>query len=280
MIVIADSGSTKTDWIISSIPTNPNQTFATKGLNPNVHNDATLLAILSGTPQLMDIADQITQLHFYGAGCGTAINQQRILLLLQQLFAKAQISVKADINGAVFSVCGSKPAIVAILGTGSNSCYTDGENVFANDFSLGFILGDEGSGSYFGKRLLRDYFYQLLPEPLTQSFKETYGLTRDELIERVYQSPAPNEFIASFLPFFAANKTHPYCKYFIEFGLMEFLKIYILRFENYKNVPVHFVGSVAHVFDEELRRCCEELSIIVGQIIKHPIEQLLQYHLQ
>ncbi len=278
MLLIADSGSTKTDWVFTNAAGDEPVFFKTKGLNPNVLDDVTLSEILNDIFLFIVDGGAVEEVFFYGAGCGSDANKLRLSELLSAIFPNAIIHVFADIDGAVNAVKGDEPAIVAILGTGSNSCFTDGENIYANDFSLGYILGDEGSGVYFGKRLLRDYFYKILPQELEKSFTETYGLTRDELIEKVYRTPAPNEFIASFLPFYHQHLEHPYCQYFIDFGLTEFLKIYILRFRDFKQLNVHFVGSVAQHFEGQLRTACEKLEIKVGKIIATPIVGLLEYH--
>lgn len=278
MLLIADSGSTKTDWVFTNADGQSPVYFKTKGLNPNVLNDATLSEIINDIALFVPELSSITKVFFYGAGCASTTNKLRMTNLLSNVCPTAEVAVYADIDGAVNAVKDNNPSIIAILGTGSNSCIYDGINIVANDFSLGYILGDEGSGVYFGKRLLRDYFYGLLPQELKTSFANTYGLTREELIEKVYRTPAPNEFIASFLPFFAEHIAHPYCQYFIDFGLKEFLKIYILRFRDYKQLEVHFVGSVAKHFETMLQNVCKELEINVGKIVSSPITGLLDYH--
>ncbi|MFI5170786.1 MAG: hypothetical protein ACHQFW_00260, partial [Chitinophagales bacterium] len=159
-----------------------------------------------------------------------------------------------------------------------NSCYYDGNNILGGDYSLGYILGDEGSGSYFGKRLLRDYFYSLLPEDLHNKFAKQYAISRTELIERIYKQDFPNEYLASYLPFFKENASHPYCSYFINFGFEEFIRIYIYRFPNFKVVDIWFVGSVAFHFQEQLLKACKETDIHVAGIIQSPISQLANYH--
>jgi len=154
----------------------------------------------------------------------------------------------------VHAVSGDDPGIVCILGTGSNSCYFDGEKVHGETFSIGYILGDEGSGTHLGKQLLRDYFYEILPKALREKFRQSYLLTREEVIEHVYRRPRPNEFIASFIPFLKENISHPYCDEMVRASLREFLKIFVLRFTESTWQPVHFVGSVAWVFSDLLKK--------------------------
>lgn len=275
MKLIADSGSTKTDWVLIG---EQQVLFTSSGLNPNILKDEEIVFALNNIKELTDNKSTISELFFYGAGCGAPANCGRLETIFKQLFPSALIQIKTDIEGAAFAADNGKPGIVAILGTGSNSCYFDGDNVFGSDFSLGYILGDEGSGSYFGKRLLRDFCYQLLPDDLHIDFEKKYTITRATIIEKVYRQTAPNEFIASFLPFYKDHIQHPYCSYFINFGLEEFIKIYIWRFSNYKSVDVHFVGSVAFHFEEQLRKVCANHGVHVGKIIAAPIWGLIQYH--
>jgi len=277
MKLIADSGSTKTDWVlIDAEPT----FFTSPGLNPNILEDQVIVQELQKITALTENKSAITEIYFYGAGCASPENCTRLASIFKEMFPDTVVVIKSDIEGAAYAANNGKPGIVAILGTGSNSCFFDGEKIYVGDFSLGYILGDEGSGSYFGKRLLRDYFYRLLPEELYEAFKDKYHIVRNDVIEKVYRNNAPNEFIASFLPFYKEHIQHQYCTYFINFGLEEFIKIYIWRFSNYKAVDVNFVGSVAFHFEEQLRAVCAKLTIKPGRIIASPIQGLLQYHTQ
>lgn len=275
MKLIADSGSTKTDWVLTGAEP---EFFTSPGLNPNILADNVIVTELQKLTALTENKSAINEIYFYGAGCASPENCTRLTAIFHEMFPDAIIEIKSDIAGAAYAANIGKPGIVGILGTGSNSCFFDGEQIFGGDFSLGYILGDEGSGSYFGKRLLRDYFYRLLPEELYEAFKDKYHIVRTDVIEKVYRNTTPNEFIASFLPFYKENITHPYCTYFINFGLEEFIKIYIWRFSNFKSVDVHFVGSVAFHFEEQLRAVCAKLQINPGRIIASPIQGLLQYH--
>lgn len=277
MKLIADSGSTKTDWVL--IDAEP-FFFTSPGLNPNILEDQVIVQELQKITALTENKSAITEIYFYGAGCASPENCTRLASIFKEMFPDTVVVIKSDIDGAAYAANNGKPGIVAILGTGSNSCFFDGEKIFGGDFSMGYILGDEGSGSYFGKRLLRDYFYRILPEELYEAFKAKYHIVRNDVIEKVYRNNAPNEFIASFLPFYKEHIQHPYCTYFINFGLEEFIKIYIWRFSNYKAVDVNFVGSVAFHFEEQLRAVCAKLTIKPGRIIASPIQGLLQYHNQ
>ena len=280
MKLIEDSGSTKTDWILIDGSNNIVTTFSTKGLNPNIVSDEQIVFELNNEIQLKEYSGSPLKLFFYGAGCSGANNLHRMQKALQSFFINALIEVRSDIEAAVYATCDDQPAIVAILGTGSNSCLFTGEEIKGNDFSLGYILGDEGSGNYFGKKLLRDYFYGDLPSDLQIKFLEQFEISRDELIQRVYKEPLPNEFIASFLPFFSENIEHTYCDNTISLGVEEFLRIYIKRFKEHSKLPIHFVGSAAYYFDHQLYEMCAKHNLRVGKILKSPISELAEYHIK
>jgi glucosamine kinase len=280
MILIADSGSTKTDWVFLSKENNKTTFFTSSGLNPNLLSDDAIRSELFHITEIETISASVNALYFYGAGLGNNQNVIRMTAIFEKILPQASLYFASDIEGAVKSAAHDGACITAILGTGSNSCLWTGNEIVGDTFSLGYILGDEGSGSYFGKRLLRDYFYGLLPQDLAHDFKATYPLTRDELIQKVYREPAPNEFIASFLPFYKKHIDHKYCNYFMFYGLEEFIKIYIWRFKDYQQLPVHFVGSMAFHFEQELRTICKSLQVTVGTIIQAPIFGLLNYHKQ
>jgi len=279
MILIADSGSTKTDWVVIDKDNAIIKTFSTKGLNPNILTDEQIVKELKEEIQLAALCESQLELFFYGAGCSGSINLHRMQNMLHSFFTKATIEVKSDMEAAVYATSGDYPAIVAILGTGSNACLFTGDEITGADFSMGYILGDEGSGNYFGKILLRDYFYAELPKDLAVKFMEKFEITRADVIQRVYIEPFPNEFIASFLPFFAENIKHIYCENIIANGLEKFLRIYIKRFKEHSTFPIHFVGSVAFYFNDKLKEICSKNNLKIGKIIKSPITHLAEYHI-
>lgn len=279
MILIADSGSTKTDWILLDEKLQIAEQFATKGLNPNIISTDTIFNYLLVDPAIEKIVPQVNKLFFYGSGCGAEKNARAMQSTLRHIFTKAHVEVKSDLYGAAYAVSGNKGGIICILGTGSNSCFYDGRELSGGNFSLGYILGDEGSGFYFGKRLLRDYFYGILPVELKEKFASTYKLTRDELIRKVYQESYPNQYIASFVPFIKENIQHPYFNYLINYGLDEFIKIFITTIPNYKLWPVHFVGSVAEVFREQLINNLLANDLVAGNIVASPAISLANYHI-
>jgi len=279
MKLIADSGSTKTDWVLIDKDNAIIKTFSTKGLNPNILTDEKIVKELKEEIQLTALCESHLELFFYGAGCSGSNNLHRMQNMLHSFFTNATIAVKSDMEAAVYATCGDKPAIVAILGTGSNACLFTSDEITGADYSLGYILGDEGSGNYFGKILLRDYFYGELPRDLTVKFMEKFEITRADVIQRVYKESFPNEFIASFLPFYTENIKHIYFENIISNGLKIFLRIYIQRFKEHSTLPIHFVGSVAFYFNDKLNELCSKNNLKIGKIIKSPITQLAEYHI-
>lgn len=277
--LIADSGSTKTDWVIVDENNTLVTTFSTKGLNPNILTDEQIAVELKNEIQFTPIRGLQLKLFFYGAGCSGAVNLHRMQNILRSFFLNAHVEVRSDIEAAVFATCDDHPAIVAILGTGSNSCLFTGREIIGTDFSLGYILGDEGSGNYFGKKLLRDYFYKELPDDLAVKFIEKYEITREEVIQKVYKEPFPNEFIASFLPFYSDNIDHSYCENTINTGFEIFSNIYIKRFREHSKLPVHFVGSVGHYFENQLIKMCAKHNLQIGKVLRSPITDLTEYHI-
>ena len=279
MILIADSGSTKTDWIVLNDQPEIEHQFTTKGLNPNVISFDAIFNLLITSPEIEKLIPQVNKLFFYGSGCGSEKNSKSMHATLKSVFTKSIIEVKSDLYAAAYATSGIKGGIVCILGTGSNSCFYNGRELSGGNFSLGYLLGDEGSGFYFGKRLLRDYFYGILPNELKEKFAEAYPISREDLIRKVYQESYPNQFIASFVPFLKENINHPYCNYLINFGFDEFIKIFITTIPNYKLWPVHFVGSVADAFHEQLIASCKANDLVEGNIIASPALSLANYHI-
>ncbi len=279
MILIADSGSSKTDWILLDHRLSRSAEFITKGLNPNVITGETIEHEISVSAEIKDARHKVKKLFFYGAGCSNANNIALIETILRKLFPAAVVHVKSDLYAAAYATCGSKTGIVCILGTGSNSCFYDGLKLDGANYNLGYLLGDEGSGYSFGRRLLRDYFYGILPVELKEKFAAQFPISREELIKHIYHEPFPNQYVASFTPFIKENISHPYCSYLVNFGFDEFLKIFVTTLTNYKLWPAHFVGSVAANFKDQLIEGCKNNGISVGTILQSPIEALVQYHI-
>ena len=279
MIIVAESGSTKCDWLISSHEGAVCETH-TMGFNPFFHQPEEILTHLRANTDLSDAALKASAVYFYGAGCSSPERNEIILTALQQFFTGAHCEVNHDLNASAFATWDGRPAITCIIGTGSNSCYYDGNAVSEKVPALGYILGDEGSGSYFGKKIVADYLYKRLPAELQTAFYEQYKLQKEEIFHQVYNTNKANVFLASFMRFIVPHKDHPYMQELVYEGLSRFAEIHICCFPNFHEVPVHFVGSVAYYFTEILQRVAAEKGFTLGVIDKNPGMSLLKYHLK
>lgn len=276
MIVVADSGSTKCDWIISSV--DEEVATGTMGFNPFFHSTELIAREIGANEVLSRYSEQIKAVYFYGAGCSSAERNAIVRAALISRFPNAEILVDHDLTAAALATRGDKPGIACILGTGSNSCYFDGEKVREEVPALGYVLGDEGSGAYFGKILLREYLYKRLPTPLQEEFGAAYDLEKEKILRAVYREPNPNVYLASFMRFVSNRRDHPYFKDLIYKGLANFAQAHILCFPEYRVVPVSFVGSIAHYFSEVLEEVARNFRFEMGTIQKKPIRSLLDYH--
>ena len=278
MILIADGGSTKADWIAI----NPDKTEAfrvrTLGLNPAVVAKDELKNRIINMFQLINIKSEVTEIHFYGAGCGTPKPIEILKTVLQSIFVNAKITIAEDMLAAVYAASGKSPAIVCILGTGSNSCYFDGENMHMKVPSLGYTLMDEASGNYFGKKLLIDYFYESMPNFISEQFKKQFNLDVDEIKKNLYREVNPNMYLASFAKFMFEFKEESYIKELIKKGYQEFFKYRVIPLKQEENTPLYFIGSIAYYFREILEKVAIENGVAVTGIIQRPIDNLLDYH--
>jgi N-acetylglucosamine kinase-like BadF-type ATPase len=279
MLVIADSGSTKCDWRIVAEDKNYID-CATMGINPYFHNADVIEAELRNNEQLMRIADQVKALFFYGAGCSSTELKRTAEQGLSRIFTNAEIYVDHDLVAAAFSVYEDDPCIACILGTGSNSCHFDGDIVREEVPALAYILGDEGSGSYFGKKLLSDFLYKRLPQNIHDGLVDKFGLTKDIVVDRVYMKPHANVYLASFMKFITGFKSEPYVQDMIFEGIGKFLDVHVTCYRDFEKVKTHFIGSVAYYHEDILRQAAEMRNIQVGKIIKKPIDGLYDYHIK
>lgn len=278
MILIAESGSTKTNWFFS-IGNNHSKTFSTKGINPFFRTTKDIYNEL-----LEDLAPKINtnveNIHFYGAGVINKEKGEIIHLALKQLFPKAIIEVQSDLIAAARSTCKREKGIVCILGTGSNSCLFDGEKIIEHISPLGFILGDEGSGAVLGRQLLGDYLKGILPENLCLKFQKQFPYNYNELMDSVYKNEKPNKFLAEFVPFLSENINDKFCKNLVEKSFEAFIERNIKQYSNYKNVEIHFVGSVGFHFQKQLKRVLDKNNLLLGEILKDPLKELAQFHIK
>jgi N-acetylglucosamine kinase-like BadF-type ATPase len=282
MVLIVDSGSTKCDWKV--VDNNGKQLFEkirTKGLNPALLKEKKLTNIISKSKKLMQIKSEVTHLFFYGAGCGTEKPRAMLTQVLQLIFTNAHVDVSEDTMAAVRATLNhdDEAAVVCILGTGSNCSYYDGEKLNQRVISLGYTLMDEASGNYFGKELIRDYYFNYMPEELKVAFLSKYNLEADYIKYNLYKTPNPNAYLASFAEFMFLNKESEYIIQLIKKGIRLFAKNMILQYaEEIKTVPVHFAGSIAFFAQDEIKAVAKEFNFKVGNFERRPIEGLVLYH--
>ena len=278
MILIADGGSTKADWI--ALDSNKEEAFRvrTLGLNPAVVSETELRNRIVNMFQLINIKEEVQEIHFYGAGCGTPKPIEILKGILESIFVNASVHIAEDLLAAVYASSGVNPAIVCILGTGSNSCYFNGEDVETNTPSLGYTLMDEASGNYFGKRLLRDYYYQKMPKAIAKKFEEQFDLTIDTVKFNLYRQPNPNMYLASYAKFMFDFKDEKYIKRIIKKGFLKFFKCRILPFQKTTDTPIYFIGSIAFYFREILEGVAKKYDLEITGIIQRPIDNLVAFH--
>ncbi len=275
MILVADSGSTKTDWIAYK----PEQkiSFSSQGLNPFFVNAQDIARILLKKKEVNNIADEVKEVYFFGAGCLHVDKREIVSNGLSAVFKNAFISVDHDLMGSAYATCGNNKGLACILGTGSNIAYFDGETVFSGKHGLGYVLGDEGSGSYFGKKLVTAYLYGKLPKELSEDFKASYAISKDSVIEQLYQRAFPNTYLASFSRFMYSHQQHPYIQNLLKEGFQEFIDTNVKSYKNYKSLACNFVGSISYYFETELRETFNKNNLLVGKVVKTPIEGILDY---
>lgn len=278
MILIADGGSTKADWI--ALDSDKQELFRvrTLGLNPAVVAQEELTNRIVNMFQLINIKDEVEQIHFYGAGCGTPKPVAILKDVMSAIFTKAEITISEDMLAAVYAASGKEPAIVCILGTGSNSCYFDGEKMHMKVASLGYSLMDEASGNYFGKQLIRDFYYEKMPKRISETFNSQFNLDADHIKFNMYRQPNPNMYLASFAKFMFEFKDDKYIKKIIKKGFQEFFKYRILPFHPAEDMPIYFIGSIAFYFRDILEKVAKKNGLNVTDVIQRPIDNLLAFH--
>ena len=276
-ILIADSGSTKAEW--SVITAAGNRKIITQGISPYFQNTSAIIELLR-KEMLEDIGDvnEIREIHYYGTGCTAPSTIAIIYDALKAVFPQAHIHIDYDLVAAAHALCGNEKGIACILGTGSNSCYYNGKTIERNSPGLGYILGDEGSGAYLGKKLITEYLYGKLPRDLEESFARTFVTNKDSLLEQVYITELPNRFLASFSIFFAQNRGNLTLEKILMEGIEDFFSLHILSYPESNAVPVHFTGSIAFIYKDILSVLCTKHDLVLGKVIKEPMEGLIDYH--
>lgn len=276
MILIADSGSTKTDWCVVLDGT-PIKRIVTKGINPFFQSEEEIQQELtiSLLPQLPE--GTVNSVYFYGAGCTPEKAPILRRAIADSLSVVGNIKAHSDMLAAARGLCGHEAGIACILGTGSNSCFYNGEDIVSNISPLGFILGDEGSGAVLGKLLVGDILKNQLSPAIKEAFLKQFDLTAPEIIDRVYRQPFPNRFLASLSPFIAQHLEEPAIHALVFNSFTAFLRRNVMQYD-YEKYPVHFIGSVAACYEEILQEAALETGIRIGKILQSPMEGLIQYH--
>jgi N-acetylglucosamine kinase-like BadF-type ATPase len=281
MILITDSGSTKSDWI--ALDTNGEQLFKTRtrGMNPAILTPVELLERLQESEELVANKNEVDEIFFYGAGCGTEDPRKALETLLVNYFHNSKVIVKEDTAAAVYAAVGDNPGVVCILGTGSNCCFSNGEHIEQRVVSLGYTLMDEASGNWYGKNLLRDYGFKNMPQELMIKFEEAYNMDPDYIKFNLYKQSNPNAFLAHHAEFIFKNLEERYIKKLLRKGLRKFSRNMILQFrEEIKSHEVHFVGSIAYFAQARIKQVAAEFGYEVGNIVRRPIEGLVDYHIK
>lgn len=277
MICIIDSGSTKADWTFTDGKKKIH--FNTSGMNPYFIKETEIIKLIKKVISGITFSS-VTKVYFFGAGCSGKPQKEIIERAFKKVFTKAKIFANHDILGAVLATCGDKKGISCIIGTGSNSVFFDGKKIRENNYGLGYVLGDEGAGTYLGKKLITHFLYDLLPDKLAESFDKKYKLKRDEVIARVYKNPGANTWLASFVPFLSDNIDNFWVRNTIRYGFDEFVTLFVMNYPEYKKVPVHFVGSISFQFKDLLNEVLESYNIKAGKIIQKPIDGLTEYYIR
>ncbi len=278
MILIADGGSTKVDWIALNDKKEELFRVRTLGLNPAVVPEEELSNRITNTFQLLNVKDEVKEVHFYGAGCGTPKPVMILHNVMKSIFINAELHIAEDMLAAVYASSGNNPALVCILGTGSNSCYYDGNEMHMNVASLGYSLMDEASGNYFGKQLIRDYYYKRMPKRIAAEFEKQYDLEADTIKFNMYRQPNPNMYLASFARFMFEFKTDKYIKKLIKKGFQEFFKCRVLPYHVSEETPIYFIGSIAYYFGDILEKVANKHALSITGIVQRPIDNLIEYH--
>lgn len=276
IILIADSGSTKTDWVLcnGSIIV---KRVKTQGLNPTIQSSDEILAVLKA--ELADNIDTTApqKIFFYGAGCAYETANNRMKQALEAVFTTKEIEIYSDLLASARALCGHEEGIACILGTGSNSCLYDGKNIIDNTPSMGYILGDEGSGAHLGRQLVSDCVKKQLPKAIREKFMQEFNLDVATILERVYHTPLPNRWLASLTPFIQENKKNAEVHTMLKHCFTQFFQRNVMVYRR-SWLPIHISGGIGMNFSEEIRETAESLGLSVGNIVESPMEGLIKFH--
>ncbi len=276
MILVADSGSSKIDWRLME-PGGTIRQAQTPGFNPYYqpldHLRTSIREIL-----MPEITGSVRRIFYYGTGVSSERNQELVRSVFLEFFPDAVVKIEWDLLGAARALCGHEAGIACILGTGSNSCLYDGENISDQVANLGWILADEGSGTSLGKNLLTDYLRKKMPERLAEQFHQRFPFTREEFLEKIYQQEKPSTFLATFSKFIFQHLKEPYCYQLVYKAFSDFYENNVMKYDGYQKTKVHFVGSIAFYYSDLVRQVANDKGIAVKNILEAPIAGLALYH--
>jgi glucosamine kinase len=274
--LIADCGSTKSEWCL--VQGRKKTTIFTQGISPYFLDTAAIAKVLSTELKPSLGRKMPDTIHYYGTGCLNPDNRRSVKKALKTVFPEADLEVDHDLSAAARALCGHEKGIACILGTGSNSCYYNGRKIMSNSPGLGYVLGDEGSGAYLGKRVLQYYLYNTFDEDLRSRFDARYVTTNAEILDHVYKQPLANRYLASFALFLAENRGHYMIENIIEDGLNDFFFYHLCKYRESWTSPIHFVGSVAWGFRDVLRDLAGTYEFTLGKVLRNPMEGLVDFH--
>lgn len=277
-ILIADAGSTTVDWVKITENAEVEASHISEGINALLGAQDAISHTLEEVAAAIPNPEDIAEVYFYGAGCATPQICKKMQDALSKIWRNADINVESDLLGAARALFGNRKGIACILGTGSNSCLYDGKKIISQIPSLGYVLGDEGSGAALGKRLVSDAFKLQIPDSLRDKFLQKYSLSLPGILNKTYSEPAPNKFLASLVPFLSENLLNPYIYSLVLEEFTSFIKRNVAMYRNAHTIELSFIGSIAHQFEKILREAAASQGYSVSNICKSPIEGLIKYH--
>ena len=274
--LIADSGATKAEWCL--LKNGRKKTLFTQGISPYFLNTEQIYQLLEKELKPRLRKEEIHEIYYYGTGCANPLNARSVKKALSKSFSGAKVEVTHDLMGAARALCGRDKGVACILGTGANSCYYNGKKILKNSPGLGYVLGDEGSGAYLGKKVIQYYLYGTFDDELRGRFDLTYTTNASEILENVYKKPLPNRYLAGYARFLADNRGHYMIENIIEDGLNDFFFTHLCKYREAWSLPIHFAGSIAFGFKDVLQQLCNSYEFELGRVMKNPMEGLIEYH--
>lgn len=274
--LIADSGSTKAEWCL--LDGKKKRTFVTEGLSPYFLSGDQIQKILEEKLKAKMKNIEPDEIFFYGTGCSNPDNVKLVKKAIQKVFTQSAIAVDHDLMGAAKALCGNEKGIACILGTGSNSCYYNGKKIIKNSPGLGYVLGDEGSGAYLGKKVIQYFLYNTFDADLMDRFVAKFQVSSYDILDAVYKKPLPNRYLASYAIFLAENRGHYMVENIIEDGFNDFFFNHVYKYRESWTLPVNFIGSVAYGFKDVLKDMCNTYELQLGKVLQKPMDGLVKFH--